>query len=457
MNITRFTFFACMAFAAICNTSCLSKKITAPQPIVLVAKDTDGDGINDTDDKCPDVKGVAALQGCPDRDGDGIADKDDKCPDTIGLARLQGCPIPDTDKDRINDEEDKCPTVFGYARYQGCPVPDSDGDGINDEEDKCRDLPGPESNKGCPLPTEDNKAAKKDSDGDGVPDADDNCMHERGPASNHGCPVAIKNKKSAKKDSDGDGIIDSLDSCPFKKGSSLNYGCPLKTPVKTKPSVTNQSTTDALTHHKKNRVVKTVKQDATISSASIDFTYRTTMAPNETNDLLVNVIMSGLPVPVVKKINNADRVELPFLQKNDTCATCIVPVIEKYTKLKISVLYDKTDFEIIPADTEEEQELDFIKGKQWHWKIRPLGIRPHTANIALLINAETPEGFKYTIAKKEVTVKILPGRSDSSSPEADSWINSHLAYLVAGLLALTIIFLFATRRKKENKPGGNKG
>jgi len=105
----------------------------------------------DVDDKCPDVKGLASLQGCPDRDGDGIADGDDKCPDVAGLARYQGCPIPDTDKDGINDEQDKCPTVPGVARYQGCPIPDTDGDGVNDEEDKCINEKGPASNYGCPV------------------------------------------------------------------------------------------------------------------------------------------------------------------------------------------------------------------------------------------------------------------------------------------------------------------
>ena len=85
-----------------------------------------------------------------DRDGDGIIDSEDKCPDVKGLAKYQGCPIPDTDKDGINDEEDKCPTVAGLARYQGCPIPDTDGDGINDEEDRCPKLKGTVANQGCP-------------------------------------------------------------------------------------------------------------------------------------------------------------------------------------------------------------------------------------------------------------------------------------------------------------------
>lgn len=119
-----------------------------PPPVVI---DRDGDGVLDADDKCPDVAGLAALQGCPDRDGDGIADADDKCPDVAGLAKYQGCPIPDTDGDGVNDEQDKCITVKGFARYQGCPIPDTDGDGVNDEEDKCPSRVGPASNQGCPV------------------------------------------------------------------------------------------------------------------------------------------------------------------------------------------------------------------------------------------------------------------------------------------------------------------
>ena len=127
------------------------KKVVAPVEVVMpVVVDRDGDGVLDTDDKCPDVAGLANLQGCPDKDGDGIADADDKCPDVAGIAKYGGCPIPDTDGDGINDEQDKCPTEKGLARYQGCPIPDTDGDGVNDEEDKCPTRSGPASNMGCP-------------------------------------------------------------------------------------------------------------------------------------------------------------------------------------------------------------------------------------------------------------------------------------------------------------------
>ncbi|MFN8251282.1 MAG: OmpA family protein [Ferruginibacter sp.] len=121
-----------------------------PPPVVEAPKDRDGDGVIDANDKCPDVPGLASLQGCPDKDGDGITDADDKCPDVKGLAKYNGCPVPDTDKDGVNDEQDKCPTTPGVARYQGCPIPDTDKDGVNDEEDKCINEAGPASNFGCP-------------------------------------------------------------------------------------------------------------------------------------------------------------------------------------------------------------------------------------------------------------------------------------------------------------------
>lgn len=129
---------------------------------VRAPKDTDGDGVPDKDDACPDVAGLVGLNGCPDSDGDGIADKDDKCPNVAGVAKHNGCPIPDTDGDGINDDEDKCPDVVGFAKYGGCPIPDTDGDGINDEEDKCPTVAGPKSNRGCPEVKEETKQQLKE-------------------------------------------------------------------------------------------------------------------------------------------------------------------------------------------------------------------------------------------------------------------------------------------------------
>ena len=68
-----------------------------------------------------------AKNGCPaakDSDGDGVLDGDDKCPEQAGVAP-DGCPDPDPDKDGVVAPDDKCPdvaeTVNGFEDEDGCP------------------------------------------------------------------------------------------------------------------------------------------------------------------------------------------------------------------------------------------------------------------------------------------------------------------------------------------------
>lgn len=137
--------------------------------------DTDGDGIYDKDDACPENAGPKELNGCPDTDGDTVLDKDDTCPEVAGLVEFQGCP--DVDGDGIQDSEDACPEVAGLKSLKGCP--DADGDGITDKDDKCPNEKGPRENGGCPWP---------DRDGDSVLDKDDRCPDVKGTVANNGCP-----------------------------------------------------------------------------------------------------------------------------------------------------------------------------------------------------------------------------------------------------------------------------
>lgn len=123
-------------------------KSTAPPPQQQeeedrAKKDTDGDGVIDSEDKCPTVAGVAAEDGCEvpeedpetvDTDGDGVIDSKDKCPSTPAGAEVdgQGCEKDDTEEDL-----------------------DTDGDGYPDSIDQCDNLaagPTPSSTKpGCPA------------------------------------------------------------------------------------------------------------------------------------------------------------------------------------------------------------------------------------------------------------------------------------------------------------------
>ena len=58
----------------------------------VAMKDTDGDGILDEFDACPDVKGLFSGDGCPDADNDGFADNRDACPTVPGMWNNKGCP-----------------------------------------------------------------------------------------------------------------------------------------------------------------------------------------------------------------------------------------------------------------------------------------------------------------------------------------------------------------------------
>ncbi|GEL73207.1 hypothetical protein MVI01_49910 [Myxococcus virescens] len=182
--------------------------------------DNDNDGVLDGNDKCPLTPGVPENQGCPaeapkDRDGDGIIDSEDKCPDQAedkdGFQDEDGCPELDNDSDGIVDTADKCPNEAGPMQNLGCPIVDKDGDGVLDVDDKCPDEPedkdGFQDEDGCP---------DLDNDGDGTPDVQDKCPNEAGPTENGGCPD---------KDTDGDGIVDRLDACPEEPGVQEERGC----------------------------------------------------------------------------------------------------------------------------------------------------------------------------------------------------------------------------------------
>ncbi|WP_224365097.1 OmpA family protein [Hyalangium versicolor] len=164
-------------------------------------KDSDGDGLVDFDDDCPDdpedKDGFQDDDGCPDLDNDqdGIPDTLDKCPlvaeDKDGFQDDDGCPEPDNDQDGIPDTLDKCPLEAedkdGFQDTDGCPDLDNDQDGIVDTADKCpmqpEDKDGFQDQDGCPDP---------DNDRDGVDDAHDQCPTEpetiNGVDDADGCP-----------------------------------------------------------------------------------------------------------------------------------------------------------------------------------------------------------------------------------------------------------------------------
>jgi|GEM_PF-406779 len=170
--------------------------------------DTDGDGVSNDEDACPNVPGEKWTKGCPDGDGDGIADSADKCPKKAGDKARGGCPAPkDADGDGVPDTTDKCPAEKGKVALAGCP--DSDNDGVANDDDDCPKEAGPPAAGGCP-----------DKDGDGITDLKDACPDKKGPANTKGCPLMP--------DIDQDGVPDRKDMCPAVAGTKKAMGCPDK-------------------------------------------------------------------------------------------------------------------------------------------------------------------------------------------------------------------------------------
>ncbi|MEN9790464.1 MAG: hypothetical protein RLZZ63_122 [Gemmatimonadota bacterium] len=104
--------------------------------------DSDGDGVLDAKDRCPDTPAGATVNasGCPiDTDGDGVFDLVDACPNSPPGVPVdaKGCPL-DTDGDGVIDARDACPATPAGAVVDatGC-VPDADADGVGDAADRC--------------------------------------------------------------------------------------------------------------------------------------------------------------------------------------------------------------------------------------------------------------------------------------------------------------------------------
>ena len=121
--------------------------------------DSDGDGVPDAVDQCPDTPAGARVdaRGCElDSDHDGVVDRIDQCPDTVAGARVdaRGCEL-DSDHDGVVDRLDQCPDTVAGAKVdgRGCEL-DSDGDGIVDRLDLCPNTPAGVrvDASGCPLP-----------------------------------------------------------------------------------------------------------------------------------------------------------------------------------------------------------------------------------------------------------------------------------------------------------------
>lgn len=120
--------------------------------------DSDGDDVPDRIDRCPDTgdEGFGLTDnGCPikDDDSDGVGNDVDNCSGTPIEAEVdsKGCAL-DSDGDGVSDYKDECPntgeTPLGVDS-EGCAIEDDDGDGKTNVVDQCPQTYGSPTS-GCP-------------------------------------------------------------------------------------------------------------------------------------------------------------------------------------------------------------------------------------------------------------------------------------------------------------------
>lgn len=227
--------------------------------VYVFEPDSDGDGIVDSADNCPDranplqedSDGDGIGDACePDTDGDGVIDDFDNCPavpnadqsdldgDLYGNA-CDVCPadqLNDADGDGWCGNEDNCPAHANADQANGdgdlngdvcdpCPVNpenDADGDGVCEDTDVCPgsddtlDADGDGAPDGCDIcPGGDDSL---DTDGDGAPNLCDICeLDPLNDADGDGIcgndDICASGDDS--QDADGDSVPDACDTCPL--------------------------------------------------------------------------------------------------------------------------------------------------------------------------------------------------------------------------------------------------
>ena len=182
--------------------------------------DTDGDGVGQNCDNCPNIENASQL----DTDNDGYGDICDNCPKNFSISQV------DFDNDGYGDICDNCPKKENREQL------DYDKDGYGDACDNCIDEKNPDQadtdkdgfGDKCDFCPNNATETNVDSDKDGYGDECDYCPNKSTETNvdsdkdGYGdeCDNCPDKPNSDQKDSDKDGYGDVCDNCPDKPSNN---------------------------------------------------------------------------------------------------------------------------------------------------------------------------------------------------------------------------------------------
>ena len=174
--------------------------------------DTDNDGIGNNEDTDDDGDGQSDEE--EEAAGSDPNDPNDKAPDTDG----DGTPDfadNDDDNDGVPDDEDNCPTVKNPSQA------DFDGDGIGDvcDPDDDNDGQSDEDEIEAGSDPKDPDSTSEDTDGDGVPDSEDAFPNDPDEDTDTDGDGVGDNEDT---DDDGDGTLDTEDDFPLDEDEDID-------------------------------------------------------------------------------------------------------------------------------------------------------------------------------------------------------------------------------------------
>ncbi|MFN0203907.1 MAG: OmpA family protein [Bacteroidia bacterium] len=174
-------------------------------------QDTDGDGIPDKKDYCPDLPGTKKNKGCPegitpppfefryDRDQDSVANDIDDCPDEAGLKSEHGCPLNSTHvlaKPKTSSKDSIAKVLIPEVEDNlNTDPPDFPPKKV---EEPVVELPKSHPNFVESLPVKERLySVYSDTDKDTVLNGEDKCPRTKGTVKTRGCPALCAEAQQA--------------------------------------------------------------------------------------------------------------------------------------------------------------------------------------------------------------------------------------------------------------------